>query len=260
MGSSGVDVTPVMPTRRARNSRVVDCGPGGHGLDVTVGVSGVDAKCTFAGGASAVEIQRETRHGFEAPAADDVRSASGESGSACCSGAMENPIEESGRVARHTGAMQIRIEGRDLPGRECRPSPDAPGGYHNVHLGLQRRNQRDALLGLLPGDAASATWTLDCVAVPTPTGVDLKGPYIQGPPGGRFIYLSWGTVDDDDTFTLFRRAKLLLDAIPPAALDNAIREGLLVGRLSLTDGKGHPVCAAVRPPRIEWSASGTRCR
>jgi len=95
---------------------------------------------------------------------------------------------------------------------------------------------------------------VDCNAVPSPTGVHLKGPYIQGPPGGRFIYLSWGTVDDSNGFTLFRRAKLWLDAIPPTVINGAVELGLLVGRLGLTDGKGNPLCAAVRPPLIEWSA------
>ena len=105
-----------------------------------------------------------------------------------------------------------------------------------------------------PGDAPSATWTLDCSAAGSPDGVDLQGPYIQGPPGGRFIYLSWGTVDDAQTFTLFRRAKLSFDAIPQAVIDGAQRLGMLVGRLGLTDAKGKPLCAAVRPPLIEWSA------
>lgn len=150
--------------------------------------------------------------------------------------------------------MQIRIEASDLPGRSCRPGPDSPGGYHNVHVGVQRRNQRDNLLGLVPGDAPSAVWTLDCTVAASPAGVDLKGPYIQGPPGGRFIYLSWGTVDDAQTFALFRRAKLGLDAIPPAVTDSALRLGMLIGRLGLTDVKGNPLCAAVRPPVIEWSA------
>ena len=68
------------------------------------------------------------------------------------------------------------------------------------------------------------------------------------------MYLSWGTVNDDGSFTLFRRAKLWLDAIPPPVLDLAVDAGLLVGRLGLTDPKGHPPCAAVRPPLIEWSA------
>jgi len=95
---------------------------------------------------------------------------------------------------------------------------------------------------------------VDCTAIPSPTGTDLKGRYIQGPPGGRFIYLCWGTVDDANRFTLFRRAKLWFDAIPPAVIDSAVSLGLLVGRLGLTDAKGNPLCAAVRPPAIEWSA------
>jgi hypothetical protein len=150
--------------------------------------------------------------------------------------------------------VQIRIEASDFPGSSCGPSPDSPDGYHNIHVGVQRRNRRDELLGLVPGDAPSATWTLECTAAPSPAGIDLKGPYIQGPPQGRFIYLSWGTVDDTNTFTLFRRAKLWLDAVPPAVIDSALDSGVLVGRLGLTDHKGNPSCAAVRPPLIEWSA------
>jgi hypothetical protein len=96
---------------------------------------------------------------------------------------------------------------------------------------------------------------MGCDAVPSPTGFDLKGPYIQGPPGGRLIYLSWGTVDDAERFTLFRRAKLWLASIPPTVVEGAMDLGLLVGRLGLTDRRGHPLCAAVRPPMIEWSAT-----
>lgn len=158
-------------------------------------------------------------------------------------------------TALDNDGVRIRIEAFDLPGTSCGPSPDAPGGYHNIHVGVQRRNRRDELLGLVPGDVSSATWAMDCTAVRSPAGVDLKGPYIQGPRGGRFLYLCWGTVDDGKSFTLFRRAKLWLDAVPPAVLDSALDLGLLVGRLGLTDRHGNPLCAAVRPPVIEWLAA-----
>jgi hypothetical protein len=151
--------------------------------------------------------------------------------------------------------VRIRIEASDLPGSSCGPSPDSPGGYHNIHVGVQRRDRRHELLGLVPGDSPSATWTLDCTTVVRPGGFDLKGPHIQGPPGGRFIYLSWGTVDGAGSFTLFRRAKLWLDAIPSTVVEDAANLGLLVGRLGLTDEKGNPLCAAVRPPLIEWQAA-----
>ena len=58
-----------------------------------------------------------------------------------------------------------------------------------------------------------------------------RGPYIQGPAGRRFIYLSWGTIDPKTrSFTLFRRAKLWFDAIPPTALKDAVELGTLVAR------------------------------
>jgi hypothetical protein len=46
----------------------------------------------------------------------------------------------------------------------------------------------------------------------------------------------------------------MLDGITPKVLDEAGRTGLLTGRLALTDSKGNPICAAVRPPAIQWLA------
>jgi hypothetical protein len=149
--------------------------------------------------------------------------------------------------------VQIRIEGSDLPGRSCGASPDFPG-YENVHVGVPRRNHPGELLGMSPGDAPSVAWSLDCDVAPTADGIDLKGPHIQGRPRERFIYLSWGSVADDGTFNMFRRAKIWLDGCDPDVLDAAQQSGTLVARLGLTDAKGHPVCASVRPPRVEWSA------
>jgi len=120
---------------------------------------------------------------------------------------------------------------------------------------VQRRNRPDELVDLVRGDSPSATWTLECTAVESPAGVDLKGPHIQGSPGGRFIYLSWVSIDSAGVETMFRRAKLFLDAVPPNVLRSSIDGGVLVGRLGLTDRKGHPLCAAVRPPLIEWTAA-----
>jgi Family of unknown function (DUF5990) len=149
----------------------------------------------------------------------------------------------------------IRIEGSNLPGRSCGPSPDRPEGYDHIHVGVQSRRKPDELLGLVPGEADSATWTLECQT--TDDGVDVTGPYVQGPPGGRFIYLSWGTVDAPGEFEMFRRAKIWLDAVPVPTLRRAVTVGGLVGRLGLRDAKGHPLCASVRPPLIEWSAEAT---
>jgi hypothetical protein len=154
-----------------------------------------------------------------------------------------------------TEPLRIRIDGHDLPGRTCQPGPGL--SYQNIHVGVQRRSNRDELLGLLPGDAAAASWTLECTVSPTADGTDVKGAYVQGPPGGRFIYLSWGAVNDAGMFSMFRRAKLWLDTIPPDVLRDAIDRGVLVGRVGLTDRQGNPLCASVRPPTITWSAAAS---
>ncbi|MFE7174382.1 DUF5990 family protein [Streptomyces sp. NPDC057616] len=145
--------------------------------------------------------------------------------------------------------MRIRIDGVDLPGRSCGPGDGIPS-YTDIHVAVQRRDRPGELLDPQPGDAVRASWTFEC----TVTGTDVKGPYVQGRPGARFVYLSWGTVDGAGAFAMFRRAKLMLDAVPADVLGAAVREGLLVGRLGLTDGRGHPLCARVVPPRITWSA------
>ena len=65
----------------------------------------------------------------------------------------------------------------------------------------------------------------------------MRGPYIQGPPGGRFIYLSWGTVDGEGQFEMFRRTKLLLADVPTDVLEAAATSGLapstIVSRTSM---------------------------
>lgn len=124
----------------------------------------------------------------------------------------------------------------------------------NVHVAVQRRDRPAELLDPRPGDARTATWTLDCTAQLSATGIDVRGPYVQGRPGRRFIYLAWGAVDRPGAFTMFRRAKLMLQAVPADVLDRAARDGLLVGRLGLTDARGLPLCARVVPPRITWTA------
>ncbi|MEV5674727.1 MULTISPECIES: DUF5990 family protein [unclassified Streptomyces] len=150
--------------------------------------------------------------------------------------------------------MQIHIEASDLPGRTCGPDTDFPG-FDNIHVGVQRKDRPDELLDPHPGDAPSATWTLDCAATATADGIEVTGPYVQNRLGGRFVYLSWGTVDDTGLFSMFRRAKLMFSDIDPAVLEAAARTGHLTARLPLTDAKGQPLCARVRPPLITWTAT-----
>ena len=157
--------------------------------------------------------------------------------------------------AREAVPVLIRLEGHDLPGASCGPGPAYPGGHPNIHVAVQRRNKPAELWGLVRGDADTAEWDLECTATEGPSGIDLKGPFVQGGPGGRFIYLSWGVVEETGEFAMFRRGKLMLKAVPPDVLRRAVASGTLVGRFGLTDEKGNPTCAAMRPPQVEWSAT-----
>ncbi|MFJ5304677.1 DUF5990 family protein [Streptomyces sp. NPDC088350] len=152
--------------------------------------------------------------------------------------------------------MHIRIDAVDLPGRTCpAPAGNPVPTYDNVHVAVQRRDRPTELLDPAPGDAVSATWNLECTAEASPDGFVVKGPYVQHRLGRRFVYLSWGTVDEAGVFTMFRRAKLVLDSVPEDVLAAASRDGLLIGRVGLTDADGGPLCARVDPPRITWTAA-----
>ncbi|HJV08619.1 MAG TPA: DUF5990 family protein, partial [Acidimicrobiales bacterium] len=96
-------------------------------------------------------------------------------------------------------SLLVRIEGVNLPGRNWGP-------YENVHVGVQRKAEP---VDLVPGDATQATWEL---AIETDGG-DFRGPHVQGKRGERFLYLTWGAVGAGGTFTMFRRAKLMLAAV-----------------------------------------------
>ncbi|MER5600162.1 DUF5990 family protein [Streptomyces sp. NPDC002265] len=141
--------------------------------------------------------------------------------------------------------MRICIDADDLPGLSCAPAKGSDQPYRNIHVAVQRRDRPAELLGPQPGNADAASWTLECTTTASPAGTDVNGPYVQGRPGGRFIYPSWGTVDETHTFTMFRRAKLLLDVVPTEILTSAAHSGLLVGRCGLTDARGNPLCARV---------------
>ncbi|WP_404385858.1 DUF5990 family protein [Knoellia locipacati] len=137
--------------------------------------------------------------------------------------------------------MDVRIVGSPLP-------PPVLGGQA-VLVGLQRGRTVDSPRAV---SGTSMTFEAALDVVLTPAGVDLRGPWVQGPRGDRFLYLCWGHAGSDG-FEMARQAKLMLGVLDPADLMDAPDDATLTGRLSLVDARGGPVCAAVRPPAIRWS-------
>jgi uncharacterized protein DUF5990 len=119
----------------------------------------------------------------------------------------------------------------EILGTDC---PVLPG----VTVGVQRGR---AVVDELPADGTDKRWTLELTVV---DGRDVRGPYVQGRPGSRFVYLSWQRDDG-----MFRRAKLMLDSL--ASYEDQV---LTVG---LTMPDGSPLCAAVRPPAMSWQPAAS---
>lgn len=132
--------------------------------------------------------------------------------------------------------MRLVIEGYALPG--ARFESRQTGALDNVHVGIQLGKRASELIR---ADADSVRWEIEVTVVDRPDGVDFRGPAVQGRRGGRFVYLTWGNVDGDGGFDMFRRAKLMLDDLEPA-----LRQADSVTvRLGLSDAKGEPLCARV---------------
>jgi Family of unknown function (DUF5990) len=150
-------------------------------------------------------------------------------------------------------AVIVEIRGTDLPGRSCDP---VPGGspYQNVHVGVKHRT---GVLDLVRGDAPSARWEVEVtVRDGDDGGFDFGGPFVMGRRGERHLGLCWGTVGKDGSFALFRAAKLRFSHLDPALVERALgTDGRLVASLGLTDQKGHPRCATVKPPDVVWSVT-----
>jgi hypothetical protein len=142
--------------------------------------------------------------------------------------------------------VNVRIVGTDLPPRDWCDHP-------NVHVGIQRKQE---VVERVSCDAGRAEWEIDVEVLGAAAEVDFRGPSVHGKKGDRFLYLSWGSVGAGGAFTMFRRAKLMLAAIDRATIEAACRPGhRLVGTLRLVGRDGGPVCAAVRPPAIQWTAT-----
>lgn len=138
--------------------------------------------------------------------------------------------------------MLLEIRGHNLPGRTWHLD-DVP--CDNVHVGIQRGKDP---VDLVPGDSDGAVWQTEIEVREIDSGLDYRGAAVQGRRGARFVYLTWGDVDSDGTFAMFRRAKLMLDDL--ASLLTLGGDEHVVATVDLTDECGGPRCARLAPPAL----------
>ncbi len=80
---------------------------------------------------------------------------------------------------------------------------------------------------------------------------DLKGACVQGRPGERFLYLSWGVLRDD-AFVMFRRLKVYFGPVRRAAWEQAgvteeqLARGVISTAVEVTAPDGSPLSGTAR--------------
>ena len=174
------------------------------------------------------------------------------------------PPRPARRQAPELGPLTVVIEGSELPGLSCQPDGEEPE-HRNVHVALYTRSKDQPTLAMpgnswqaaepVPGDSPAARWEMTVTVRQDGDGYDFSGPFVRGVRADRHLGLAFGDVPGDGTLRLFRGAKLRLVEVPPGLIAEAMRPGhRLVARVRLTDAKGYPVSARLRPQYLTWSA------
>lgn len=141
--------------------------------------------------------------------------------------------------------VTIEITCTSLPGTHW-------GDRSPLHLGIQKDEE---LLEPAPADRESIVFRpVLRVRRHADGSASFLGPFTRGSRTERFIYLVWAIVEGTEPADRLGRVKVMLDHLEWSHVDKALtrREPLRV-RLELTDAKGAPVCASVRPgAAAEW--------
>ena len=84
-------------------------------------------------------------------------------------------------------------------------------------------------------------------------GPNFLGPFVQGPRGGRFVYVNSGTLAGQSHTPWSRRAKVALQGLTRGLVDRAAASPgkILVARIAGRGRDGGPACATV-PLLGEW--------
>ena len=141
-------------------------------------------------------------------------------------------------------AITIEITCSELP----------PGGQHALLLGIQRDNE---IFESVPTTSKRIIFKPALRARRNADGtVNFLGPFAQGPKAERFIYLNWVTAQGNALTGMIGRIKLHLNHIKWSAVMQAAAANKPIRvKLALTNAKGKPVMASVRPDAANWEMS-----
>jgi hypothetical protein len=124
-----------------------------------------------------------------------------------------------------------------------------------VALALQRGKAASATL-VAPSSASDEAVIFNLTvsvsgASPSPRPL---GPFVQGPPDGRFVYVCVGTLAGDAASPWTRRIKIPLTGLTGPLIAGLTAGGRLEARIAGRDRKGEPACASVPLLPPGWRA------
>lgn len=115
---------------------------------------------------------------------------------------------------------------------------------------------RDGLLQPYASTAESLSFALTVNLGPALAdgSFNFRGPFAQGTPADRFIYVNSGTYAGQPDTHWARRAKIKLAGIPRGLVETAAGDSncAIEGRIHGTARDGGPLCATIDPLSISW--------
>ena len=123
-----------------------------------------------------------------------------------------------------------------------------------VRLGVQKDTE---IVQDVSADADSVTFDIPLRVAPNAKSGEpnFLGPYAHGTPEQRFIYLTWGEFKDGN-WDMFRRAKIQLGHLTWNDIRKAAASSKSIhAEINMTDKRGGPLCASVKPDQISWDTA-----
>jgi len=123
-------------------------------------------------------------------------------------------------------------------------------GYTNIFLSVQQKKE---VVMDTPIEVETKDFLIPVQVKPHKDGTpNFLGEFVHGKVSDRFLYLVWYAKRGEQKHR-FRRAKIKLAPISWTAIERAIENNQPIqAKVDLTDHKGGPVCATLKPANLEW--------
>ena len=130
---------------------------------------------------------------------------------------------------------------------------------HGVPLCLQEGKDDLVPPSAASGEQISFDFSVNIANDGTAGPPNFRGPAVQGPPTGRFIYINAGTYAGQAESCWSRRAKVPLAAITWELIEEALSKSgaVLEARIAGTARDGGPSCATVRLLNDGWKVQNS---